>query len=489
MGAPRVRLQDLAIRGWTRVGPRFLPFADAASVDLPLGRLLRLSLFQVSVGMALALLNGTLNRVMIVELAVPAWLVSLMIALPIVFAPLRALVGHKSDHHGSALGWRRVPYIWFGSLMQFGALAIIPFSMLVLTGQGEGPAWVGHAGAAFGFLLLGAGLHTTQTAGLALATDLAPAETRPRVVALLYVALLLGMVGSSLMFSWLLRDFTATRLVQVVQGAAVLTMVLNAIALWKQEPRRPRAARLAEPAAPPFREAWRAFITLPRARRLMWAVGLGTAAFSMQDVLLEPYGGQILGLAVGSTSALTALTACGALAAFALAARRLQQGTDPVRLAAVGALIGVAAFAAVVFAEPLGAPAVFFAGAVLIGLGGGLFSVATLTEAMGLDVNAAASVGLGHGIALGAYGAVQATAAGLAIAVGGGLRDAVSALATSGWLGSALASPATGYSFVYHLEIALCFATLVALGPLVRRKVAGRETGVPPKFGLAEFPG
>ena len=56
-------------------GTRFLPFADAATAELPLGRLLRLSLFQVSVGMAMVLLNGTLNRVMIVELGVPTWLV------------------------------------------------------------------------------------------------------------------------------------------------------------------------------------------------------------------------------------------------------------------------------------------------------------------------------------------------------------------------------------------------------------------------------
>ncbi|MCU0932493.1 MAG: PucC family protein, partial [Serpentinimonas sp.] len=69
-------------QGWLRVGSQFLPFADAASNELPMGRLLRLSLFQVSVGMALALLNGTLNRVMIVEMSVPAWLVALMVALP-----------------------------------------------------------------------------------------------------------------------------------------------------------------------------------------------------------------------------------------------------------------------------------------------------------------------------------------------------------------------------------------------------------------------
>ncbi len=119
--------QKLA-QGWTLLDPRFLPFADAASAELPLSRLLRLSLFQVSVGMALVLLNGTLNRVMIIELSVPAWLVALMVSLPLLFAPFRALIGFRSDNHRSFLGWKRVPYIWFGSLLQFGGLAIMPFA-------------------------------------------------------------------------------------------------------------------------------------------------------------------------------------------------------------------------------------------------------------------------------------------------------------------------------------------------------------------------
>ena len=66
---------------WNRLSPRFLPFADAATAELPLGRLLRLSLFQVSVGMAVVLLTGTLNRVMILELGVPTSLVALMVSL------------------------------------------------------------------------------------------------------------------------------------------------------------------------------------------------------------------------------------------------------------------------------------------------------------------------------------------------------------------------------------------------------------------------
>jgi hypothetical protein len=69
-------------KAWTRINPRFLPFADVATADLPLGRLLRLSLFQVTVGMAATLLIGTLNRVMIVEMGMSAWMVALMVALP-----------------------------------------------------------------------------------------------------------------------------------------------------------------------------------------------------------------------------------------------------------------------------------------------------------------------------------------------------------------------------------------------------------------------
>jgi BCD family chlorophyll transporter-like MFS transporter len=110
-------------------------------------------------------------------------------------------LGFRSDHHRSLLGWRRVPYIWGGSMTQFGGLAIMPFALIVLADPGAGPAWLGPLAAALAFLLVGAGLHTTQTAGLALATDLATENTRPAVVALLYVMLLIGTIGSALVFS------------------------------------------------------------------------------------------------------------------------------------------------------------------------------------------------------------------------------------------------------------------------------------------------
>ena len=146
-------------RKWTRLSPRFLPFADVATRELPLSRLFQLSLFQVSVGMCTALLIGTLNRVMIVELGVSAWLVAVMVALPLLFSPFRALLGFKSDTHKSVLGWRRVPYIWLGTLFQFSGLSIMPFALIVLSGDSHWPVWVATLATGIAFLLVGMGLH------------------------------------------------------------------------------------------------------------------------------------------------------------------------------------------------------------------------------------------------------------------------------------------------------------------------------------------
>jgi MFS transporter, BCD family, chlorophyll transporter len=475
------RLNQTFVQQWRELSPQFLPFADAATPDLPLRRLLRLSLFQVSVGMAVVLLTGTLNRVMIVELGVPAWLVALMVAIPLVFAPLRAFIGYKSDTHRSFLGWRRVPYIWFGTLMQFGGLAIMPFALLILSGDTTGPLWIGTASAALAFLLVGAGLHTTQTAGLALASDLATDETRPRVIALLYVMLLVGMFVSAVVFGLLLSEFTQLKLVQAVQGAAVVTMILNLIALWKQESRDP-AKTAHDRRRPTFSETWRSFRQGGHSSRVFLGVGLGTAAFAMQDVLLEPYGGEVLGLSVAATTALTAILAGGTLAGLALAARALGRGIDPFRLAGLGAVVGIAAFSAVIFSGPLNSATLFRIGTLLIGFGGGLFAVSTLIAVMDLADSE-------HGgLAIGVWGTVQATAGGGAIALGGLLRDTVSALATGQALGPGLASSYIGYSFVYHLEILLLFATLAVIGPLVRRSSA-RARRRKSQFGLAELPG
>jgi BCD family chlorophyll transporter-like MFS transporter len=274
------------------------------------------------------------------------------------------------------------------------------------------------------------------------------------------VTLLAGTVVSALVFGAFLRDFSPARLVQVIQAAAVLTLLLNTIALWKQETRRP-AHRFAPTEAPGFAQAWRSLMQGEGARSRLLAIGLGTLAFGMQDVLIEPYGGQVLGMGVGETTWLTAALAAGGLAGFALASSILAHGADPARMALAGAVVGVPAFAAVLVSASLQSVGVFACGVLLVGVGAGLFGHGTLT----LTMNRAPREQVG--LALGAWGAVQATAAGVAVAAGGLLRDGVSLLAQQRVFGESLAHPTTGYAAVYLLEIVLLVATIVVLAALV----------------------
>ncbi|MDJ0823727.1 MAG: PucC family protein [Paracoccaceae bacterium] len=454
--------RDFALRKLASITPRYLPFADVATEDVPLSRLLRLSLFQITVGMALVLLMGTLNRVMIVELQVSAALVAGMLALPVLFAPFRTLIGFKSDSHRSALGWRRIPYIWKGTLYQFGGFAVMPFALLTLSGYGEAvdaPRWIGLSSAALAFLLVGAGLHMVQTVGLALATDLVKEEDHPKVVGLMYVMLLLGMVVSALIYGALLANYTPGRLIQVIQGSAVVTVGLNLFAMWKQESRDRERARRMETAPPAhFQDAWRRLVRLPGTVRLLVLIGLGTFGFGMADVLLEPYGGQALGFTVGQTTKLTALFAGGTLIGFGIASRVLSVGGLPLRLATMGAFLGIPGFAAIILSSEMIGPMLFFVGVFATGLGAGLFGHGTLTATIR---NAPPDQ---IGLSLGAWGAVQATCAGIGVALAGIVRDIL--VVTPSLAGLRASTP---YNVVFMIEMAfLALAILIAIPLLLR---------------------
>ncbi|MFK7881660.1 PucC family protein [Roseobacter sp.] len=466
--------RDFALRKLASVAPRYLPFADVATDEVPLSRLLRLSLFQVTVGMALVLLMGTLNRVMIVELNVSAALVAGMLALPLLFAPFRALIGFKSDTYRSALGWRRVPYIWKGTMYQFGGFAIMPFALLTLSGYGEAvdaPRWIGLSSAALAFLMVGAGLHIVQTVGLALATDLVNEEDQPKVVGLMYVMLLLGMFFSAMIYGALLSNYTPGRLIQVIQGSAVVTVALNLLALWKQEARDRNVARQMEMAPRSrFKDAWGRLMAQPGAVRLLVLIGLGTFGFGMADVLLEPYGGQVLGLSVGQTTKLTALLACGTLVGFGIASRNLSQGGIPLRLAAFGALIGLPGFAAIILSSEVVEVSLFLAGTFATGLGAGLFGHATLTA----TIRNAPSDQIG--LSLGMWGAVQATCAGLGIALAGIVRDIL--VVTPTFAGLRVSTP---YNIVFLIEMAFLASAIIIVIPILLRSARSGDARTQPK--------
>jgi BCD family chlorophyll transporter-like MFS transporter len=293
--------------------------------------------------------------------------------------------------------------------------------------------------------------------------------------------LVVGMALSALIYGLLLSNFSQLTLIKVIQGSAVVVFALNITALWKQEVRDPKVTDT-KLERPTFANAWQSLTQDATARRFLLALGVGTLAFGMQDILLEPYGAERLVMTVSETTRLTAIYAFGTLIGFGIAARSLSAGFEPHRLAACGVLVGILAFSLVIFAEPLASTAVFQAGTFMIGSGSGLFSVCMLTSAMAL---ASANE---SGIALGAWGAVSATAAGIALAVGGILKDAAEWVVGMGWLGDSLDHEAFGYSFVYHIEILFLFATLAVLGPIASLSRKAFNPKEDRKFGLAVFP-
>ena len=126
-------------------------------------------------------------------------------------------------------------------------------------------------GACLAFLLVGAGIQVTQTAGMALANDLAEDDKRPRVVALLYTMQLLGMLISSVAFAFLLDDFSSVRLIKVIQGAAALVLLTNLFSLWKQEARQQRRGERVEGG---FSKSWHELLAQPYMRRFLWTLGV-----------------------------------------------------------------------------------------------------------------------------------------------------------------------------------------------------------------------
>jgi BCD family chlorophyll transporter-like MFS transporter len=148
---------------------------------------------------------------------------------------------------------------------------------------------------------------------------------------------------------------------------------------------------------------------------------------------------------------------------FGVASRLIGGGADPYVTARQGAFIGLPAFALVIAAAPLQLPLLFVAGNFLIGFGGALFGHGTLTAAM----NRAPKEQVG--LALGAWGAVQATAAGIGVAMSGVIRDLVNLLEAGAAPVASNAASASGYMTVYAIEIALLLVTLMVVAPLVKK--------------------
>lgn len=236
------------------------------------GDIFRLGLFQFAIGLSLALVLGTLNLVLIDHLAFSATtslgLISLyslaegetvlasltgmvnrlagnvvtisvvglllLLACHTLIAPFRAVI-HQRSSRPRAQGKWRIPYILVGVILIFGGLTLGPFALILLSGKGIIAFWVALTIYLSLFLAYGAGVSIAQTIYLALVNDITLPHQRGPVYSVLGVMLILGIVSSSITLGFLLAGASEVMLVRVMQGAAVVFLVLAAVSLWRQE--------------------------------------------------------------------------------------------------------------------------------------------------------------------------------------------------------------------------------------------------------------
>lgn len=411
----------------------------------------RLGLFQFGVGLSLVLLTGTLNRVLIAELGIPAAAVTVLVALHLFVAPVRALIGFRSDRSRSRGRWR-TPYIVLGAMLTFGGLACAPFALILLSGDGMLPFAIAYPVCIAIFLCYGVGMHIVQTAYLALVTDLTPEERRGEVLAVLWLMLIIGMIVSALIVGYVLLPYDHLKLVRVLQASAVIFIFFTIVALWDQEKLNAAGFVISKANVREvelsFGAALRTLAGMPLLRRLFVCLFLGTAALTAQDVLLEPYGAQVLAMSVPETTRLTALWGAGMLVAIVMVGLLLRRGVDPGVQLAGSCLVGIVGFLTIAYASSAARIIPFHCGVWLIGVANGGFVVSSLALIMGLTDPASA------GFFLGIWGIVQALGQGAGSLFGGVARDMV--LRSGGDL-------VAGYTFVYEAEVLGLLLTLALL--------------------------
>jgi MFS transporter, BCD family, chlorophyll transporter len=419
-------------------------------------KILRLGLFQFGMGLSLAPLTGTLNRVLINELGIPAVAVGALIALHYFVSPARAIIGYRSDKERARGNWR-LPYLVLGAMLTYGGLATAPFLLILLSGEGALPFVPALVACVTIFLAYGLGVNIVETIYLATVSDLTPPQERGRVLATLWAMLVLGTVVGSLIIGQMLLVYSHYRLIQVMQGTAVIFVALTFVSMFDQEKLKPNGQLEGHvEGAIVIRETLFGSLRL-LARQGMLVVlfvllFIATLGFATHDVLLEPYGGQVLNMSVAATTHLTAWWGFAMLLAIGLSGWLLWRGISPVVLITFGAVIGALGFVTVSLAGGAGLVSPFRAGIALIGLGRGLFIVGSLSLIMALVDNA-------HGgLFLGLWGVIQALAQGFGTIGGGLARDVAQAMS-----GNVL----NGYVTVYATSATLL--TLAALAVILLR--------------------
>ncbi|MEP7297901.1 MAG: BCD family MFS transporter [Burkholderiales bacterium] len=428
----------------------------------------RLGLVQACLGAVVVMTTSTLNRVMVVELALPALLPGLLVAMHYLVQVVRPRMGYGSD-----VGRRRTPWIVGGMavLAVGGALASVA------------TAWMGSdrvagiALAVLAFALIGVGVSASGTSLLVLLASRVDAPRRAGAATLVWLMMIVGFAVTAGVAGKLLDPYSPLRLVAVTAAVSVIAMVTTLLATWRLEGAAAPAS-IATPATghkASFREALAQVWAEPVARRFTIFVFISMLAYSAQDLILEPFAGSVFGFTPGESTSLSGVQHGGVLLgmlAAALAGRGRRFGS--LRAWQIGGcLMSALMLMGLVAAAFVGSAWPFRATVFALGAANGAFSIAAIASMMRL-----ASEGrhAREGVRMGLWGAAQAVAFGMGGLVGTGASD------LARWL---IGTPATAYAVVFAFEAALFIIAAVLAARLSGgRLAAARPEARTPAHGV-----
>lgn len=410
----------------------------------------RLALVQMALGAIVVLTTSTLNRVMAVELMLPALVPGLLVGLHHAVQMTRPRMGFGSD-----VGGRRTPWMAGGMVV----LALGGFLAAVATAWMDSDRTAGLMLAVLGYALVGAGVSAAGTSLLVLLAKQVAPSRRATAAAVVWVLMIVGFaVTAGLAGRWL-DPYTPQRLVVVSGAVSLIALAVVAAALWGVEPEG--SAVPSTPDKPHFLEALSQVWSEPDARRFTVFVFVSMIAYSAQDLILEPFAGVRFGLSPGQTTQLSGLQHGGTLAGLllgALAGRRwggLSMGSLRAWIVG-GCLASGLALAGLVIGDRYGGTTwPLHANVFVMGVANGAFSIAAIGSMMALASHGRHAR---EGVRMGLWGAAQA----IGFALGGVLGTAASDLAR--WL---IGSQVAAYVTVFTLEAGL-FVVAAALAVAIR---------------------
>ncbi|MDW8327511.1 MAG: BCD family MFS transporter [Anaerolineales bacterium] len=397
-------------------------------------RYVQLGLLHTAVALTTLPIDDTLNRVMRVELGLSLFLVTFLVSLPYIFAPLQVAVGALADRHPIA-GRRRTPYILLGLLAGAGGVALLPVGLYF----GDPTAEIVIT--LLGFLLWGVGYNFTAVSYFSLASELFGEERRSRAVAVMYFMMLLSVIIAGISVSRMLSPFTPETLTRAIWSVAAVALVLGLIGLIGLEPRA-TAFTPVEPFS--FRRFRRALTANPTARTFFVYMLVLLTAILGQDVLIEPFAGQTLGMPVAESTRLRSIYGACFLVALVLAALA-ERFLSKRRVAQAASVGGMLAFSMIVASGLVVSPPLFYAGLVLLGLAIGVSTVAN--HSLMLDMTTPQSVGL----FIGAWGMATSLARLTGGLLGGFIGDVTLSLT---------ANVGLSYAFVFGAQAFLLLISL-----------------------------